>query len=193
MLTYWLGAAEPTDASALTRQQLWFTKSEAVDAEMHTRFGAQVAAARAGQLQGWAQTARGRLALVLLLDQFTRNTARGQPESFAGDAQALALAQQGLDNGHWEALPALGRFFLALPFEHAEDPALQERSVALFTALAAQATPETRAVLHSALDYARQHQAVVARFGRFPHRNAILGRASTPAEQAYLAQPGAGF
>lgn len=193
VLEFWLGAPVPTDASALTRQPLWFTKSDALDQEIRSRFGDWVRDARAGRLDGWAETAHGRLALVVLLDQFSRNAWRGQPESFAGDAQALALALAAQDNGHWEAVAPLARFFLALPLEHAEDPALQARSVALFQQLVAQATPETQPVLAGALDYAEQHQDVVARFGRFPHRNAVLGRASTEQEKTYLAQPGAGF
>ena len=193
VLEFWLGAPVPTDASALTRQPLWFTKSDALDQEIRSRFGDWVRDARAGRLDGWAETAHGRLALVVLLDQFSRNAWRGQPESFAGDAQALALALAAQDNGHWDAVAPLARFFLALPLEHAEDPALQARSVALFQQLVAQATPETQPVLAGALDYAEQHQDVVARFGRFPHRNAVLGRASTEQEKTYLAQPGAGF
>ena len=193
VLKFWLGAPEPTDASALTRQPLWFTKSDALDGDIRSRFGAWVQEARAGQLDGWAATAHGRLALVVLLDQFSRNAWRGKPEGFAGDAKALALALAALENGHWEAVPTLARFFLALPVEHAEDPALQARSVALFEQLVAQATPETQPVLSGALDHAQQHQEVIARFGRFPHRNAILGRESTAEEKAYLAQPGSGF
>ena len=193
VLEFWLGAPEPSDASALMRQPLWFTKSDALDADIRSRFGGWVEEARAGRLNHWAETAHGRLALIVLLDQFSRNAWRGQPESFAGNAQALALALQALDNGHWEAVPPLARFFLALPLEHAEDPAMQARSVALFTELAAQATPATQPVLSGALDYAHQHQAVIARFGRFPHRNAVLGRESTAEEKAYLAQPGSGF
>ena len=193
VLEFWLGAPVPTDASALTRQPLWFTKSDALDQEIRSRFGDWVRDARAGRLDGWAETAHGRLALVVLLDQFSRNAWRGQPESFAGDAKALALALQAHGNGHWDAVAPLARFFLALPLEHAEDPALQARSVALFQQLLAQATPETEKVLAGALDYAQQHQDVVARFGRFPHRNAVLGRASTEQEKTYLAQPGAGF
>ncbi len=193
VLDFWLGAPVPTDASALTRQPLWFTKSDTLDADIRSRFGDWVRDARAGRLDGWAETAHGRLALVVLLDQFSRNAWRGQPESFAGDAKALALALAAQDNGHWEAVAPLARFFLALPLEHAEDPALQARSVALFRQLVAQATPETEKVLAGALDYAEQHQDVIARFGRFPHRNAVLGRTSTEEEKTYLAQPGAGF
>ena len=193
VLEFWLGAAQPTDASALTRQSMWFTKSDALDAEIRSRFGAWVEAARAGRLDGWAETAHGRLALVVLLDQFSRNAWRGQPEGFAGDAQALVLALQALENGHWEAVPPLAQFFLAMPVEHAEDPTMQARSVALFTHLAAQATPATQSVLRSALEFAHKHQKVIARFGRFPHRNAALGRDSTAEEKAFVAQPGTGF
>lgn len=193
VLEFWLGAAQPTDASALTRQSMWFTKSDALDAEIRSRFGAWVEAAHAGRLDGWAETAHGRLALVVLLDQFSRNAWRGQPEGFAGDAQALVLALQALENGHWEAVPPLAQFFLAMPVEHAEDPTMQARSVALFTHLAAQATPATQPVLRSALEFAHKHQKVIARFGRFPHRNAALGRDSTAEEKAFVAQPGTGF
>lgn len=193
VLEFWLGAAQPTDASALTRQSMWFTKSDALDAEIRSRFGAWVEAARAGRLDGWAETAHGRLALVVLLDQFSRNAWRGQPEGFAGDAQALVLALQALENGHWEAVPPLAQFFLAMPVEHAEDPTMQARSVALFTHLAAQATPATQPVLRSALEFAHKHQKVIARFGRFPHRNAALGRDSTAEEKAFVAQPGTSF
>lgn len=193
VLEFWLGAAQPTDASALTRQSMWFTKSDALDAEIRSRFGAWVEAARAGRLDGWAETAYGRLALIVLLDQFSRNAWRGQPEGFAGDAQALALALEALENGHWEAVPPLAQFFLAMPVEHAEDPTMQARSVALFTQLAAQATPATQPVLRSALEFAHQHQKVIARFGRFPHRNAALGRDSTAEEKAFVAQPGTSF
>ncbi|NMM81138.1 hypothetical protein B2J86_09415 [Acidovorax sp. SRB_14] len=193
VLAFWLGAEVPTDASALTRQSLWFTKSDAGDADIARRFGALVDEALAGRLDTWARGPWGSLALAIVLDQFTRNVHRGTPRSFAGDAQALALALQAIAEGHDRALPTVARTFLYLPLEHAEDPALQARSVQAFTELAAEATPHTQALLASALDYARQHQNVIARFGRFPHRNAILGRESTAEERAYLAQPGAGF
>ena len=193
VLAFWFGAAEPSDASALTRSAQWFTKSDAFDTEIRQRFGALIGEARAGQLDAWAATPWGRVALTLLLDQFTRNAFRGTPDSFAGDAQALVLAQDGLENGHTAALPPVVQTFMLLPLKHAEDPALQARSVAAFTELMRHATPASQALLASALDYAHQHQRVIARFGRFPHRNAILGRPSTPEEQAYLAQPGAGF
>jgi len=128
------------------------------------------------------------LAEILLLDQFTRNVFRGTPRAFAGDARALVLAQQLVAGGAHLALHTVQRSFAYLPFEHAEDAALQAESVRLFTALAA-----ADAGRADALDYAVRHQAVIQRFGRFPHRNAILGRSSSAEELAYLAQPGAGF
>lgn len=195
VLTYWLGAARPTDADALTRQALWFAKSDATDAEMRARFGPLVDEALSGALDGWAGTALGRLALILLLDQFTRNLFRGTPKSFAGDAQALQLALDGMLAGHDAdpSVPTAARIFFYLPLEHAEDGPLQAQSVAAFTQLHDQAPAELRGLLAGTLDYAHKHQEVITRFGRFPHRNPILGRPSTPAEQAYLAQPGAGF
>ena len=196
VLAFWLGAHPPTDASALAQQKLWFTKSKAVDDDIRQRFGALIGQARAGKLDAWAHTPLGRLALVLVLDQFSRNAFRGLSASFAADAQALALAEQGLANGHTDALPLVARAFMALPLEHAEDLARQERTVQLmtdWTAQAASAAPGVQKLLAGMLDYAHQHHDVIARFGRFPHRNAILGRASTAEEQAYLAQPGAGF
>lgn len=195
VLTYWLGAAAPTDADALARQSLWFTKSADTDAEIGRRFGPLVEEALSGALDGWAGTARGRLALILLLDQFTRNLFRGTPRSFAGDAQALQLALDGILAGHDMApdIPSMARIFCYLPLEHAEDGPLQAQSVAAFGKLHELAAPELRGFFAGTLDYALKHQEVIARFGRFAHRNPILGRPSTAAEQEYLAQPGSGF
>ena len=201
ILRFWLGAARPDNAQALQQRQQWFTKSEAFDAEMRRRFGATVQAALDGQLDGWAGEPWGRLALILLLDQFTRNIHRGTPLAFAGDGQALALAVGAMEKGLELQLPEVLRIFVYLPLEHAEDPAMQRRSVLAFAALAQAVAPavddaggaDVHQFLQGTLDYAWRHQEVVARFGRFPHRNAILGRDGTPEEAAYLAQPGSGF
>ena len=171
----------------------WFTKSDAFDVELRSRFGATIEDALAARLDRWAETAEGRLALLIVLDQFTRNSFRGQAKSFDGDKKALALAQQGIALGHDQQVLPMARIFFYLPLEHAEDLALQEQSVAMFQRLADEATPEQKAFFDGTLDYAHKHEEVVRRFGRFPHRNAILGRESTLAEQEYLAQPGAGF
>ncbi|MEX8192975.1 DUF924 family protein [Comamonas guangdongensis] len=195
ILTQWFGQARPDNDSALQHKLQWFTKSPAFDAQLRQRFGAAVQAALDGRLRHWAaQGAWQRLALVLLLDQFSRNIFRNTPQSFAGDAQALSLALEARELGADLELPEVARTFLYLPLEHAEDPAMQERSVAVFETLL-QTAPDaaTRDYLAGSLDYARRHREVIERFGRFPHRNAILGRRSTAAELAYLAQPGSGF
>ena len=153
---------------------------------MRARFGDAIDAALAGTLP--AAWAAAPLAELLLLDQFTRNVFRGTPRAFAGDARALALAQALVDSGAHLALHPLERAFAYLPFEHAEDRAAQERGVALFAALA---TGDP--YFDDTLDYARRHRDIVQRFGRFPHRNAIIGRPSTPDETAFLQQPGSSF
>jgi uncharacterized protein (DUF924 family)/predicted GNAT family acetyltransferase len=167
---------------------LWFEKSDRTDAEITARFELLIAQALAGELCHWEATPLGRLALILLLDQFTRNSFRGHARAFAGDAFALPVALTLLDSGGYTKLELLQRWFVLMPLEHAEDRVMQQRSVAEFEALAA-----GDARLAGALDYARRHRDVIERFGRFPHRNAILGRVSTAEELAYLAQPGSGF
>lgn len=170
-------------------RKVWFTKDAAFDAMIGERFGATITLALGGGLREWDEAGpRGVLARILVLDQFTRNAFRARPESFAGDPLALAAAASLVDSGAHLQLSPLERWFAYMPFEHAEDAAMQERSVALFTELAQQ-----HEGFAEALDYAHRHRGVIARFGRFPHRNAILGRASTPEEMAYLSQPGSGF
>lgn len=188
VLNYWFGALGSANDDQV--RSLWFTKSAATDADISTRFSTLIEAALAGGLQDWAATAQGRLARIVLLDQFTRNVFRGQARSFAGDPLALADAMHLLDQDRsgFEQLPPLQRWFALMPLEHAEDAAIQARCVAEFEQ---QARLDPR--LQGALDYARKHEAVIQQFGRFPHRNPILGRDSSPAELAYLAQPGAGF
>lgn len=195
VLTQWLGRARPSNGEALLHKAQWFTKSPAFDEQLRERFGLAVEAALGGALQHWKNEGPwGHLALVLLLDQFTRNIHRNTPKSFAGDVQALTLALEALDSGADMELPEVVRVFMYLPLEHAEDPAMQQRSVAAFEALAQMALDaETREYLAGTLDYAHRHQDVITRFGRFPHRNPILGRANTAREEEYLAQPGSGF
>jgi len=171
----------------------WFAGDAAFDAQIRCRFAAVVEAAAEGKLDGWARTPLGWLALLIVLDQFSRNLYRRDARAWAQDARALSLAQAGIARGDDRQLPPLQRVFTYLPLEHAEDLALQDRSVALFEALRAEVGPQQRASFEGFLDYARRHREVIARFGRFPHRNAVLGRASTAEEALYLAQPGAGF
>lgn len=187
VLDFWFGA--PGSAEHGQTRGVWFRKDAAFDDEIRTRFGAVIEQALNGGLHEWdAAGARGTLARILVLDQFTRNAGRDTPAAFAGDAQALAATRALLAAGTDRELTALERWFAYLPLMHAEDPACQEQSVQLFSALAG-ADP----ALEGALDYAHRHRGVIARFGRFPHRNAILGRASTADESEYLRQPGSGF
>ena len=180
ILDFWLGAGT-------SARDEWFRKDPAFDAAIRTHFGATVEAALGGGYAQWTAEPRGALALVLLLDQFTRNLFRGTSRMFAGDARALAIADAAVAAGHDRALGAFERWFLYMPFEHAEDLGAQERSIALFTQLAEETGIE------SPLEWAEKHAAVVRRFGRYPHRNAILGRASTPEEITFLALPGSSF
>ncbi|HEY9513156.1 MAG TPA: DUF924 family protein [Rhodanobacter sp.] len=173
----------------------WFARSTGFDAQIRTRFAAAVDAASAGQLDDWVHTPEGWLALLIMLDQFRRNLYRDDARAWACDGQALTLALAGIERGDDQRLPPLQRVFAYMPLEHAENLVLQHRCVALFAALCTVAglDPEQRILLESFLDYARRHQRVIERFGRFPHRNALLGRSGTSAELAYLALPGAGF
>ena len=166
----------------------WFRKDDAFDAQIRERFGALIDTAIDGGLRDWAATPRGALAQILLLDQFTRNVYRDTPRAFAGDAQALELAIALTQDGQDQQLEPTLRAFVYMPFEHAEDLAMQARAVELFQLLT-----QSREGFESMLDYAQRHQEVIARFGRFPHRNAILGRDSTPEELAFLQQPGSRF
>lgn len=193
VLTFWFGAGTDDTATAQTQRKLWWSKDAAVDAGMHMRFATLVNAAAAGGHDDWAETPRGRLALVLLFDQFPRNIYRDTPQAFAHDARALELALAGIAAGADQALRPIERVFCYLPLEHAESMAMQDRSVALFTALAAGVAESDRETFSGYVDYARRHREVIARFGRFPHRNRILGRISTPEETAFLKQPGSSF
>lgn len=187
VLNYWFGALGSPEEQQI--RALWFTKSEATDAEIGQRFGALINSALEGGLQDWRVSPLGTLARILLLDQFTRNHFRGQASSFAGDPQALSEALALLDNGQgFASLTPLQQWFVLMPLEHAEDAGLQARCVKEFEALA-RLDPR----LEGALDYARKHQAVINSFGRFPHRNAILGRPSTAEEEAFLAGPNSSF
>lgn len=186
VLDFWFG----TPGSALhgTDRSEWFRKDTDFDAEIRNRFGPLIEQALRGELESWAGSAESALAQIILLDQFTRNAFRDTPRAFAGDARALALARAMVGNRQDELLDAKQRSFAYLPFEHAEGIAMQEESLRLYSRLA-DAAPETA----NSLDYARKHHAIVQRFGRFPHRNIVLGRRSTVEELEFLKQPGSRF
>jgi uncharacterized protein (DUF924 family) len=171
VVTFWLGQNE----------KVWFSADPAFDAEVLSRFAELVERAKSGALDHWADTAEGALALVILLDQMTRNIYRDSPEMFAADGKALAVAELAIERGFDQDLPKSKRRWLYMPFMHSEDLADQERSVELFT----------RSEIAESVPFAVDHADIIRRFGRFPHRNAILGRRTTPEEAAFLA--GGGF
>ncbi|KRF01916.1 hypothetical protein ASG87_10445 [Frateuria sp. Soil773] len=171
----------------------WFVRDAEFDAQIRERFGATLEAAARGELDRWAATPRGWLALLIVLDQFSRNIHRNDARAWAQDPKAQALALAGIERGDDERLAPLERIFAYLPLEHAEDLSLQQRSVALFRALASHVPARERGQYDNFLDYAQRHCEVITRYGRFPHRNAALGRADTADEREYLAQPGSGF
>ncbi|MED7771273.1 DUF924 family protein [Aeromonas dhakensis] len=194
LLTFWFGEESDDVTRAKRQAPLWWGKNSDTDALLASRFGDQASAAAAGELAHWAEAAEGRLALILLLDQLPRNIHRGTPAAFAQDAKARDLCLKGLSLGADLALPPLERVFFYLPLEHAESREQQARSVTLFEGLAAeQADGPAQETFAGFADFARRHQVIVERFGRFPHRNAILGRASTAEETDFLLQPGSGF
>lgn len=186
VLDFWFGSPEAPGFGQPRNE--WFRKDAGFDERIRSRFSGCVDAALAGQVDDWAATPEGLLGLLIVLDQFPRNLFRNQAKAFAGDERARRLAQQAVEQGWDQAFNLVQRVFLYLPFEHSESLADQERSIALFSALA-----EANPAAQGFLDYAHRHHEVIARFGRFPHRNAALGRLSTQEESDYLAQPGSGF
>ncbi|MBE9078032.1 DUF924 domain-containing protein [Romeria aff. gracilis LEGE 07310] len=184
ILAFWFNDPDPQHHYGEFRQ-VWFKKDPNFDAQIRQRFLNDYEQAAAGQFASWQEQPRSCLALILLLDQFPRNLFRGRPRSFATDDQALAAAKSAIAHNFDRALIPIERNFLYLPFEHSERLAHQQQSVALFTVLA-NIAPE----LQHSLDYALKHRDVIAKFGRFPHRNAILSRQTTAEEDAYLQQHG---
>lgn len=164
-------------------EKQWYKKDPEFDRQIRERFGALVEDASKGKLEDWLETPRGALAYILLLDQFSRNIYRGSNQAFATDAKARAAAIKVLVEGYDRDIPDREKAFLYLPFEHSEELEDQKRSVALFEALGDD----------QLTDYAVRHRDIIARFGRFPHRNDVLGRESTDAEQEFLKQPGSSF
>ena len=193
LLACWFGSALENHSAARARVELWFRQDAAFDRQLAERFHDLPERGQRGELDAWADTLRHALARVIALDQLPRNLYRGSPRAYGFDAAALAAASDALGRGHDRALDPLEALFLYLPFEHAEELAMQERSVRLFEALQERAPSGLEPVFAGFTDYARRHYAVVARFGRFPHRNETLGRASTEDERAYLTDGGERF
>ena len=187
LLHFWFGTSDPAGSTGF--RAVWFQRDGDFDASLREQFSAPYAQACAGELDHWAEQPGTALALVLLLDQLSRNLNRNSPLSWAQDAHALRITEQALDLGHDAHLGPLQRTFLYMPLMHSEQTVHQDRSVALFEALDA-AHPGT---IGGGLKAAHDHRDIVVRFGRFPHRNAVLGRESTPEELTFLTQPGSSF
>lgn len=193
VLAFWFGDLDGDGLAAPDRSERWWSKRAEFDDAIRGRFGAEHAAVAAGRREGWRATARGRLAEVVVLDQFSRNLFRETARMYAWDAIALALAERALALGDDSRLATDECAFLYMPFMHSESLTDQARCVALFEAHAASRTGRARERIEGNLRFAIAHLDIVARFGRFPHRNALLGRASTPEEAEFLRQPGSSF
>ena len=193
ILTYWFGASPDTAALAKDRADLWWSKNAAFDSEIRERFESTVQSAGDGHLDPWLAEPRGRLALIILTDQFPRNIYRDSPRAFAFDANALEWSLAGIEQGHDRLLRPIERVFFYLPLEHSERLEHQERSVRLFGELVPLVGREQQENFEQYLNLAVRHRDIVARYGRFPHRNRILGRPSTPEELSFLSQPGSSF
>jgi len=176
---------QPDDLAG--RQKLWYGFDAATDTLIRERFGALIGAAIAGSYRSWENQALSRLALIVVLDQFTRNVHRGRAGAFEGDARALRLALDAIDQGMDREVDPIPRGFFYLPLQHAEDLAIQERSVRIAERFDAECRTIFEDFSGGLTPYAREHRDIVARFGRFPHRNEALGRESTARELAYLA------
>jgi len=174
ILRFWFEALTPED---------WYRKDSAIDSEIARRFGSTYETLKNGVPPAWIAEPRAMLAAILVLDQFPRNMFRDDPRAFASDQAALALAKHAIGEGLDMQLTPEQRAFIYMPLQHSESASDQERSIALFMALGHPLN----------LDFARRHQAIIARFGRFPHRNSVLGRTSTAAELAFLQEPGSSF
>lgn len=184
VLQFWFG--REGDGGYGEFREEWFQKDEEFDDQIHDRFLEDYERAARGEYDGWREAAESCLALVILLDQFPRNLFRGDPRTYATDEKALTIAREALQKGFDRKLPHFERHFLYMPFMHSEDVEDQRRSVALFRKLAEEDGPDVK-------EYADEHREIVERFGRFPHRNEVLGRPSTPEEVEFLEQPGSSF
>lgn len=193
ILDYWFG--DPGSATEISTRQsaLWFGKLPEKDREITARFTQTYNAAISGALDHWTTSPQGRLALVIVLDQFPHHIHRETSLAFAHDAKALAISMAALASGEDKQLTMIERVFLYLPLEHAESISMQELSVAQYQQLVAEANESERDLFNNFLDYAHKHRDVIVRFGRFPHRNDVLGRPSSPDEIVFLKQPGSRF
>lgn len=187
VLDFWFSAAELDAPQIDSRMERWFGADPAMDAQIRAEFGELVSQALHGELDHWAASAEGRLALILLLDQFCRNIFRGTARAFEGDRRALRLCAEGSINGAYKSLSPIQKVFFFMPLQHAESAEVQDKSVHIYNALVEGVSETLRETFRTFAEFAELHRDIVARFGRFPHRNRHLGRVNTAEEDAYLA------
>ena len=193
IVTFWLSDSRDSPERASARRGWWYRGGPVADEEIRARFGHLVPRALAGELTGWRETPDGTLALVLLLDQFTRNLYRGTVEAYAGDTDAFRIVNRAIDRGLDRSLHPVARIWLYHPFHHSEDVAEQDRGLGLLRVVRRDADPAWHGYVERSIRGWTRHRDIVARFGRFPHRNAVLGRESTTEERAYMAAGGESF
>ncbi len=193
VLRFWFADACDSPAANAARGEFWFSTDPEVDAHIWSTYGDGIVDAGNGHCDGWAADPRGRLALIILLDQFPRNVYRGTAEAFRYDGKALALARQGAELHQLAGLSVPEQAFFLMPYQHTEDLELQNEGVELYAGMVANAPAAWRDAAENYRNFAVLHRDIVAEFGRFPHRNAVFGRSSTPAELAYLQSGGATF
>jgi uncharacterized protein (DUF924 family) len=186
VLEYWFGAPAATPEELKAKMLRWYRGGVEMDDQVTRRFGSAVADAVAGNLASWLEHPKGRLALIVVLDQFTRNVLRDSARMYDGDARAQSLAMDGIHSGKTRALPLEERNFALMPLLHAENIAHQERAVVELEQLVADAPAPLRPIFGMGVEQSHKYRDVILRFGRFPHRNAILGRVSTPQEAEFL-------
>jgi uncharacterized protein (DUF924 family) len=193
VLDFWFSAAELDAPQIDSRMERWFGGGSQIDAQIRDEFGELVRRGLAGRLEAWADTAEGRLALIILLDQFCRNIYRGTSKAFVGDRRALKLCVEGSIRGDYKALSPIQRVFFFMPLQHSEALNVQEKSVRIFNALAEGVSDTLRETFLTFAHFAELHRDIVARFGRFPHRNRHLGRRNTTEEEQFLATEAPSF
>jgi uncharacterized protein (DUF924 family) len=193
VLWFWLGDVDGDGLADDALTQRWWRKDADFDHEIAAKFEPTWQAIMAGDREAWLDDPHSRLAYIIVLDQFSRNMFRGTPRAFEGDGKALGVAADGVKVGLDRALHGHERVFFYMPFMHSEELAMQERGIELFRALRDQSDGRVREAVAGNVDYARRHRDVVVRWGRFPHRNAVLGRESSPEEVEFLKGPNSSF
>lgn len=193
ILTFWFGAIDVDGLVSQETSQRWWQKNLEFDQLINDRFLPALNLAAEGGFQDWLKNAKGRLALIILLDQFSRNCFRDTAKAFTQDPLALEYAREGIALNQDKDLALIERVFFYIPFEHSESAEDQETSVQLFKELAELATEKQQTTFNNFYDYAIQHKKIIDKFGRYPHRNQLISRSSTPEELEFLKQPGSSF